>query len=133
MTACPHADLMAMYAEDAKTHAEPWKLWQFCFCDKWKPLDDHPSWLPENNYRRIPRTVTINGIECPEPMRVRPEMDERYWYINLMNAKGIESLIWENDSIDKRIFLAGQCFATEDHALQHYRAQIAPTKQEGQL
>jgi hypothetical protein len=51
----PHAELMEMYAKDAKETMEPWKRWEL-FNDimcKWTELTDHPRWSPSVRYRRI--------------------------------------------------------------------------------
>ena len=38
-----HAESMALYAEDAKTHVEPWKEWQFKYREgMWAGLADQP-------------------------------------------------------------------------------------------
>ena len=60
-----HADLMAEYAKDAAKSTEPWKDWEIT--DLIEPTDwisctGHPSWYSGHNYRRKPKTVTINGI-----------------------------------------------------------------------
>jgi len=39
MTAHKHADLMAVYAEDAKKTETPWRLWEFRQHSKYPTLD----------------------------------------------------------------------------------------------
>ena len=76
-----HAELMAQYAEDAKTTDEPWELWQIK--DKYK--DDvwicclrHPIWATHLEYRRKPKTHIVNGVEVPD-LRVLPKYGDSYW------------------------------------------------------
>lgn len=75
-----HAENMALFAEDAKTHAEPWKLWQIKnHEDMWVNLDFIPSWDPSLEYRRKPKTHIVNGVEIPD-LRIRPKDRQEYWY-----------------------------------------------------
>jgi hypothetical protein len=68
----PHAELMAQYAEDAKTTDKPWRLWEGSTGDGTsRGLRGHPSWNPNFYFRRKPRTININGYEVPEPVRVQ--------------------------------------------------------------
>ena len=62
----PLAELMQQYAEDAKTHAEPWKLWQIhCAGDVWHELGSNPTWVSGLKYRRKPKTKLVHGVEVP--------------------------------------------------------------------
>jgi hypothetical protein len=55
-----HAELMAQYAEDAKTHEEPWKLWEFKYgAYGWKDCSGSPFWASAIEYRRKPKQHTI--------------------------------------------------------------------------
>ena len=68
-TGHPHAALMAMYAEDAATHARPWELWQekTNLLLPWVPCSYHPNWVAETEYRRAPAEVLMNArLPIPE-------------------------------------------------------------------
>jgi hypothetical protein len=56
-----HAELMRQYAEDAMETDKPWERWQFSA--EGEPWEDiacmNPSWQPEWQYRRKPRTIRI--------------------------------------------------------------------------
>lgn len=56
MPAHPHAELMALYAEDATETDEPWKLWEWfhSHSNKWLQCNKHPTWQLGNKYRRAP-------------------------------------------------------------------------------
>ena len=60
-----HAELMAEYAKDATKSTEPWKDWEMTDSfdtTSWISCTGHPGWISVLNYRRKPKTVTINGI-----------------------------------------------------------------------
>ena len=52
-----HAELMAQYAEDARNHKEPWKLWELRVKGgDWYDCSLHPYWLETQEFRRKPKT-----------------------------------------------------------------------------
>ena len=63
-----HAELMAQYAEDAKTTDKPWELWEYntpnfrSYKTGWEPI----AFLACNNYRRKPNTKLVHGVEIPD-------------------------------------------------------------------
>lgn len=62
-----HSESMLLYAEDAKTHTEPWKLWQMKSVDGvWRECEAHPMWVSATEYRRKPKTKLIHGVEIPD-------------------------------------------------------------------
>lgn len=67
----PHAHLMAMYAEDAAKIHMPWLWWESCSIDddsdedaSWGPLDDHPKWELDREYRRR-QYIDYQGVNIP--------------------------------------------------------------------
>ena len=75
----PHADLMALYAEDAKTTDKPWELWQIK--NKygiWVDLSVNPVWEQYLEYRRKPKTHIVNGVEVPD-LRIDAKEGEYYY------------------------------------------------------
>ena len=75
-----HAELMAQYAEDAREHEEPWKLWEIKGDDGvWKSCYTHPVWSNTTEYRRKPKTHTVNGVEIPD-LRIKPIPGQVYLY-----------------------------------------------------
>ena len=77
-----HQALMSLYAEDAKTHAEPWKMWQAKEIDDvWFDCRVHPRWVKATEYRRKPKTKLINGVEIPD-ISFTPAYLQDYWYPN---------------------------------------------------
>ena len=75
-----HAELMAQYAEDAKTATIPWELWQVkCDADLWHRCQEHPKWATHLEYRRKPKTHIVNGVEIPD-LLIEPKCGDQYWY-----------------------------------------------------
>lgn len=75
-----HAELMAQYAEDAKEHEEPWKLWQVKYSGGiWKDCRTTPNWHFAKEFRHKPKTHIVNGVEIPD-LRFTPEIDQHYCY-----------------------------------------------------
>ena len=77
---------------------------------------------PEYDWRLVPpkpKTITIvaNGktYELPEPMRVAPEIFDRYWLVEMHR---IDSYKWE-DEVCEQVWLSnGICHATHEAAQQ---------------
>ena len=54
MTKHKHAELMALYAQDAMKTDEPWTRWEYyvSYNKTWEGLQTHPAWYTQNQYRR---------------------------------------------------------------------------------
>ena len=78
-----HAELMAQYAEDAKTTDKPWELWQAKGddCDWWD-CNANPRWANATEYRRKPKTKLIHGVEIPD-FEFTPKVGEKYYAANV--------------------------------------------------
>lgn len=123
----PHAELMKQYAEDAMETDKPWERWEFktIGSDVWVPKEQHPDWYPYRKYRRKPRTITINGIEVPEPTREPPKKGSYYWVATPDGLDLTKKLRWVNDSCDRRSLRRGLCHSTHEAAETHAKALIA--------
>lgn len=78
-----HADLMALYAEDAKTTDKPWKLWQVKDKDGvWWECKNNPLWGGDTEYRRKPKTKLINGVEIPD-LQLTPYVGCEFYCANI--------------------------------------------------
>lgn len=123
-----HAELMAMYAEDAKTHAEPWKLWEFRIEGfAWCHCTHHPHWDEASDYRRKPKTHLVHGVEIPD-LRVTPKNYADYWCPS-PTTKGyvIETKNWGCTNSEYRIE-NGLCYEYtkegEQAAILHAKAML---------
>lgn len=94
-----HAELMAMYAEDAKTNTEPWRLWQFKSCSGWANVPHHPSWDTTTDYRRKPKTHFVHGVEIPDLRAApEPELGEQYYLVDPTETELTELYTFDGDS-----------------------------------
>lgn len=98
-----HAESMALYAEDAKTHAEPWKLWQIKTGSfDWIDCKFGPSWDSSCDFRRKPKTHTVNGVEVPD-LRIKPKDGEPYYSPNpTYKQQTMEAFYGNNDHHNHR-------------------------------
>ncbi len=83
-------------------------------------------WNEESEYRFKPKMIRCGDLEFPEPMRVAPELDTRFWL-----ATTLEDVLvyrWENDAFDQKVLSRGICHLTEEAAEAHARALIALTE-----
>ena len=74
-------------------------------------------------FRRKQKTITINGIEVPEPLRVAPKDGEAYWVAGA-SYNCAQQREWDSDPIDKRLLAYGVIHSTKEAAEQHRRALI---------
>lgn len=124
----PHANLMRQYAEDAAETDKPWERWEYCGSDPpWIRLTCHPQWWLWQQYRRRPRTITINGIEVPEPMREAPELNSVYWYPQFGYTNIIGHHKWTGDETDRICLSHGICHSTPEAAALHAKALLSFT------
>lgn len=102
-----HAELMAQYAEDAKTHTEPWKLWQAkTKGGVWVDCLRSPRWVETKEYRRKPKTKLIHGTEVPD-LSFTPLNGEDYYYICL-----------SSDQLVKKAYHSEGCMTTKLRAVR---------------
>ena len=72
-----------------------------------------------------PRTMTINGIEFPEPMREAPENDAQYWVVDIINKRLAFRATWRGTTPDLQWLKAGLCQATEQGAIDCAKALLS--------
>ena len=77
-----------------------------------------------NHIRRKPHTITINGIEVPEPIREAPEMNTPYYLTDASDRHLVIDTSWEGSPIEHSWLNRGLCHLTEDAAKAHARALI---------
>ena len=115
------AAAMAEYAKDALETDKPWERWEFCHMrGEYLSLHGHPEWVEDNEYRRKPKVILINGHEVPEPHRTRLKDGEVYWTLPL--ARGVTSSRWDDHDIDFCCLKNGFVHLTEEAAEKHFNA-----------
>ena len=132
-------ECLVAVAEAAKTSSEPWTVLQYSFGgDAWHDCPESAVvdlflGSPGVFFRIKPRTITINGIEVPEPCRVKPEMGQKYYaasdlvynYID----KSIEPCNWD-DSRHANFWLNnGRIHLKEEDARAHVEAEYSGSRE----
>ena len=101
-----HAELMRLYSEDAKETDKPWRRWQFTNEDgEWEDFYDgslKPVWDEDVQYRRKPKTISINGFDVPEAVKEPLEKYAQYYTVNFREIDHVSSYTWINDGVEKR-------------------------------
>ena len=117
-----HAAAMAEYAKDAAETNKPWERWEFCHMrGEYSSLHGHPEWVEDNEYRRKPKVILINGYEVPEPCRTPLEIDDVYWTFTFIKG-GVTNFYWSDDSEDHNAFKNGFIHLTKEAAEKHFNA-----------
>ena len=123
-----HAAAMAEYAKDALETDKPWERWEVsCQKQKYKTLWDHPEWVENNEYRRKPKVILINGHEVPEPQRAPLKDGEMYQTFTFHG--GVVCLRWFSDEDDYNYLKNGVIHLTREAAEKHFNALKSFTAQ----
>jgi len=127
-----HAKEIMMYAEDWLETNKPWERWRFRIPGgEWKDFTrSHPTWSEIHEYRRKPKTITINGFDIPEPMRESPINGTIYWVVDFYSDKGAEDFKWNDDAFDFKMLAKSICHSTEEAAKLHAKALLSFTKKD---
>jgi hypothetical protein len=125
-----HAELMALYAQDAAETDRPWERWEYCTMVKarWRPIDYNPLWDESVEYRRKPRTIKINGFEVPEPVREPLEDGQEYYEVSIGSADNVVKYTWRGESWDFHTMEKGIVHLTKKAAMLHAEALLSFTK-----
>lgn len=126
-----HAELMALYAEDAMKTPQPWLLWEFKKSTEhsWSECYHSPDWCESNNYRRKQKYININGYNVPEPLREEPEMYTDYFVVSTSNPTPQE-FTWSGYgcSNERQKLKAGIIHLTKENAQIHLDALLSFTR-----
>lgn len=125
-----HAANMLAYAQDAATHAEPWKLWEKrTEQDKqWIKLSTSPVWSLGHEYRRTPKCIVINGHEVPVPLRVEPASGLNVWMASPGNENYAFEFVWGHPSACRTWLKRGMVHIDGEAAVAHGRAMASFTE-----
>ena len=126
---CKHAALALIYAQQMAEMDEPWKLWLGVDHNGNRfELRDHPQWNENFDYIQIPKTIGIGKYDVSEPMREKPEIGSKYWYIDIDNL--CEWTTWQDDEWDNHRFKLGICHLTRENCIIHAKALFSFTQEE---
>ena len=126
-----HAELMALYAQDAMETDEPWLRWEFYHrIDKcWIQFKfDNPAWDHKEQYRRKPMTININGHEVPAPYRGEMVLFQEYYIPRLGCGSPYDIRTWDNNGHDHRYRFKGLLHPTAEAAIKHTEALLSFTQ-----
>ena len=129
----PHAENMALYAQDAMETDTPWERWEVRSpsAAHWVDCARPINWSYELQYRRKPRTITINGYEVPEPVREPLEEGQVYWVVHPFEDQGFRQTFWDfPDGVDRIALGHGLVHLTEEAARTHAEALLSFTKKD---
>ena len=96
--------------------------------DSWKGPANSLSGMLEtpDDYRIKPKTrsITVDGVlyEWPEPMRVAPKHETKFWFAG---STQVWAASWSNGASDYGILNTGFAHATKEGAEAHRRALVA--------
>lgn len=126
-----HAELMAQYAEDAKTTDEPWEFWQVRTKNGiWFPLFINPTWDKFQQYRRKPKTHIVHGVQIPD-LRVELEFGDNYYLADPIHKSFYTTHVFTDSGADKRWVERGLAYQNTDEgkqaAILHSKAMIGIT------
>jgi hypothetical protein len=121
-----HAELMALYAQDAMESETPWEMWQYydTNTNDWIDFDTHPMWFSDSQYRRKPKTININGFQVPEPIRNELKYGDIYYVCRDIDRDPLSS-VWYDDQTDKKWLKLGVIHLTHKAALLHQKALLS--------
>lgn len=121
MVGHPHAELMAQYAEDAKSNDRPYSLWEYQRGNMWIGLETHPSWSTNIKYRHKRDVIKIGEYEFPKPLSEKPKLNKRYWFVSTDEIVGFcaSQDFWEDTLLDNRRLRSGIVHIDKEDAEEH--------------
>jgi hypothetical protein len=121
-----HAELIALYAQDAMETDKPWERWEYSSHGiEWFGCSCNPSWGTELEYRRKPKTIRIGDYDVPEP--VREPLNDWDWYWVACLTNGATYLPWRGDVIEIQWLSQGLIHRTKEAAELHVKALLSFT------
>jgi hypothetical protein len=127
MTALKHADVivhMAKHGFDSVEREFPGVLEK---CWLVATDGDNPVTLPDEKWRIKPTTITYT-VTVPEPLRVMPEVGDKYW--SVVSDRTIQD-VWADLALDQKRFALGNIWDTKAKARQAFDALFGPLKAKG--
>lgn len=90
-----HDFAMRIFNRDAAHSSEAWRFWEVRPRANalWIPCERNPSWFTTRGYRYVPSAEAI--LRCKQE-RLKLNIGETYWAINLLASDFIHEGEWEN-------------------------------------
>lgn len=77
-----------------------------------------------NFIKPIPKTITVNGFEVPEPMIEAPKDGQRYFLASPASSLYFISSDWNDEDFDHRYISRGLVHSTKEAAIAHSKAML---------
>ena len=123
-----HAENMALYAQDAQETDKPWERWEVYgkITGRWIPLSECYPFLPENQYRRKPKMLSVTlasgeVVSWPAPHCTELEYGDPYFYF-VPTHGDIVLKKWDCAPWDRTTLSNGYIHLTKEAAEQHAAA-----------
>ena len=121
-----HADNIVLYGQDAQETETPWDRWQIDINGKWQDLGECFYFMPEHQYRRKPKMISVtlaNGevVSWPAPHCTELEYGDPYFYF-IPTHGDIVLKKWDCAPWDRNTLSNGYIHLTKEAAEQHAAA-----------
>ena len=121
-----HADNIVLYGQDAQETETPWDRWQIDINGKWQDLGECFYFMPEHQYRRKPKTLSVTlasgeVVSWPAPHRTELEYGDPYFYF-VPTHGDIMLKKWDSAPWDRTTLSNGWLHLTKEAAEQHSHA-----------
>lgn len=118
---------MSQYSELLRAIADGKRL-ETMYAGAWFPMaekaafermarGDDIEWRESNLVRQV-------ACDVPRPMSEHPKCSCLYYVPNIYAAESPGLFMWGGDSIDRRYFSSGLCYATKEDAIARARAML---------
>ncbi|QTL38756.1 hypothetical protein HGO23_12795 [Xenorhabdus budapestensis] len=126
-----HADLITEYARLSHITDKPWEHFEVNYGGKdWNTLESECGFDRVFGYRLKPRTIRIGEYDVPEPVRVEPEINTKYFSPSILSPSVLfVSFEWSGDFYDSIALNRGMVHLEKESAELHAKALISLTKQ----
>ena len=124
-----HAALIKQFAEDMAIDKELISKWKYRIPKDvyFTNVNHAPSWIEDYEYRREPETITVNGVEVPEPCREPLERGDVYWEVSLIRCRPFRER-WHGIPLEREQLSLGLIHLTKEAAQAHIDALLLPSK-----
>lgn len=114
------ADLMFLYATDAKTTDKPWTRWQKKVDGEWVQCETHPAW-DDAEYRRCRVVITVGKHSFIKGETEPLTIGTSYFYIAYGQERGFYdySARWQGLSWEMKLLEHGLVHLSMENAQQH--------------
>ena len=117
------------YAKDAMETAEPWEKWEYSDgLGCWYPVrNTGPAWDSDNQYRRKPMAININGHEVPKPYRGEMKEGQIYYMPRIGYEIIYDAKSWGTYLYDAEAMHMGLVHLNKEAAIAHALALMSFT------